>query len=64
MTKDESGVPLGIMDTHGRGLFISREYVDRFIINLHPGKATEIIVLNYKDPNIRTQHKPLLINEL
>jgi CheY-like chemotaxis protein/anti-sigma regulatory factor (Ser/Thr protein kinase) len=62
--QDEQGMPLGIMDTHGRGLFISRSYVDRFIVNLKPGHSTEVVGLNFIDTPIDPQRKPLIINEI
>ncbi|MFH0921391.1 MAG: response regulator [Fibrobacterota bacterium] len=61
--KDGSGLPLGLLDIHGRGLFISREYVDRLVINIDKGKRTEIITVLYHE-NIYKGHKPLLINEI
>jgi len=42
--------PLGINDTHGRGLFICREMADQLIINIQKNKMTEIIaILNNSD---------------
>jgi LytS/YehU family sensor histidine kinase len=61
--KDNSGLPLGLLDVHGRGLFISREYVDRLIINIEKNKRTEIITLLYNEDTYKG-HKPLLINEI
>lgn len=61
--KDERGLPLGILDIHGRGIFISREYVDRLIINIDKEKCTEIICLHYIQESYKG-HKPLLINEI
>ncbi len=63
MLRDNSGLPVGLYDIHGRGLFISREYVDRLIVNLVRGKATEIISMIYHN-DIYKGHKPLLINEI
>jgi len=40
-THDEKGLPMGIFDYHGRGFFITRQYVDRFIINIEKGKRCE-----------------------
>lgn len=62
-TRDSSGVPVGLHDNHGRGLFIARKYIDRLVINIAKGRATEIIIMNYL--NYETGHsKPLYINEL
>ncbi|MBL8025924.1 MAG: response regulator [Fibrobacteres bacterium] len=63
MLRDETGLPVGLYDIHGRGLFISREYVDRLVVNLIKGKSTEIICLIYHE-DIYKGHKPLLINEI
>lgn len=38
-----TGLPLGLVDTHGRGLYISREQADHLIFNIEPGRRTEII---------------------
>ncbi len=44
VTIDEiSGLPIGLEDTSGRGLYISREECESLIFNLDPGKKTEII---------------------
>ncbi|MFH0919293.1 MAG: response regulator, partial [Fibrobacterota bacterium] len=40
----------GILDDSGRGLFMSRIFADRLIVNIDPGNKTEIIVLNYRSP--------------
>lgn len=53
----------GILDTDGRGLFLSRSFSDRFIINIRPGKQTEIIVMNYFSSD-EPVNKPLYINQL
>jgi len=63
MVKDENGLPKGIYDTHGRGLFIARKMVDRLLIHVDPGKRCECIALKYhktRDPRL----KPLHIIEL
>jgi CheY-like chemotaxis protein len=61
--RDESGFPLGIYDSHGRGFYIAREYIDRLIINIDKNKRTEVIMINY---NTESYHgyKPLYINEI
>ncbi len=53
----------GVLDDSGRGLFMSRIFADRFIVNIDPCKRTEIVIINYREP---TYHgfKPLYINEL
>ncbi len=61
--KDESGLPLGLLDVHGRGIFLSREYMDRLIVNIEKGKKTEVICINYTDSKYEGP-KPLLINEI
>lgn len=43
VTVDESGLPIGIADAHGRGLFISREHMDHLIFNIDPGVRSEVI---------------------
>lgn len=62
-SRDESGLPLGIYDSHGRGLFIARKYIDRLIINIDQKHKTEIIVINYFE-NTYKGYKPLYINEI
>ncbi len=62
-THDENGLPYGIFDVHGRGFFITRKSVDRFIVNIERGKRCEAIIFNYFDA--KTHHnKPILINEI
>jgi DNA-binding NarL/FixJ family response regulator len=53
----------GILDDSGRGLFMSRIFADRLIVNIDPGKKTEVIILNYRSP-VYQGFKPLYINEL
>lgn len=53
----------GILDTDGRGLFLTRSFSDRFIINIKPKVKTEIIVLNNFDSE-EDVNKPLYINEV
>jgi CheY-like chemotaxis protein len=62
-SRDDSGMPVGILDTHGRGLFIARRYIDRFIINIDRRRKTEMIIINYFS-SIYKGYKPLYINEL
>lgn len=61
--KDETGLPIGIMDSHGRGFFIARKYIDRLLINIDRDKKTEIIIINYYD-EVYSGFKPLYINEI
>ncbi len=61
--RDNSGLPIGLYDIHGRGLYISREYVDRLIVNIEKKKRTEIICILYNTETYKG-HKPLLINEI
>ena len=42
-TLGEDGLPLGVHDHHGRGLYISREHLDHLVFNIAPGKCTEVI---------------------
>jgi CheY-like chemotaxis protein len=60
---DDSGVPLGLYDSHGRGLYIARQYIDRMIVNIDKNKQTEIIIMNYLSDKY-LGYKPLYINEL
>jgi CheY-like chemotaxis protein len=53
----------GVLDDNGRGIFMSRIFADRLIINLSPGKKTEAVILNYKE-KLYKGYKPLYINEL
>lgn len=53
----------GVLDDSGRGLFMSRIFADRFIVNIDPGKRTEIVIINYRSPAYHG-FKPLYINEL
>ena len=41
----ESGLPIGLEDSHGRGLYISREQCQYLIFNLSPNLKTEIIAI-------------------
>ena len=62
-TKGEDGLSIGLTDSHGKGLFITREIIDRMIINIDPGKRTEIIMVNYEE-GLYDGHRPLWIQEL
>ncbi|MBD3345766.1 MAG: response regulator [Chitinivibrionales bacterium] len=61
-TKGEDGISLGLFDQHGKGLYISRETIDRFIINIKKNSMTEIVMLNYKE-NLYDGFRPLWIHE-
>ena len=61
-TKNDQNMSLGLFDEHGKGLFIARETVDRFIINIKHGVSTEVILLNYNE-GMYHGHRPLWINE-
>lgn len=41
----QSGLPIGLIDYHGRGLFISRQQLDQLVFNIDPGERTEIIAI-------------------
>ena len=60
---DDNGMPLGLFDTHGRGLFIARRYIDRLIVNIDRDRQTELIVVNYLNQDY-SGSKPIFINEL
>jgi CheY-like chemotaxis protein/anti-sigma regulatory factor (Ser/Thr protein kinase) len=62
-SRDTNGLPLGIYDSHGRGLFIARKYIDRLIVNIDQKRKTEIIIINYFE-NTYKGYKPLYINEI
>lgn len=51
-------------EEHGRGLFLVRRLIDRFIINIDHGKRTECIVIQNFQRNRVGHYKPLLINEI
>ncbi len=53
----------GVLDVSGRGLYMSRAFCDRLIINIDPGKKTEVLILNYKNMEYKG-YKPLYINEI
>ncbi|MFP4162341.1 MAG: response regulator [Chitinispirillaceae bacterium] len=63
IAQDENGMPLGLFDSHGRGLFIARRYIDRLIINIYKNRMTEVIIVNYLN-NAHNGFKPLYINEI
>lgn len=64
ITRDpKTGLIKSLDDEHGRGLFITREFIDTLIINVSPGKRTEVILMNYLQEKYKG-YKPLIINEL
>jgi CheY-like chemotaxis protein len=60
---DSNGLPVGVFDSHGRGFFIARQYIDRMIINIDKNRQTEIIIMNYFSETYKG-FKPLYINEI
>lgn len=62
-THGESGLPMGVFDSHGRGLFITRANVDRLIVNIASGRRTEIVAIMHTGPSPKGS-KPLYINEI
>jgi DNA-binding NarL/FixJ family response regulator len=63
IAQDDCGMPLGLFDTHGRGLFIARRYIDRLIVNIDRDRRTELIIINYLNQDY-SGSKPIYINEL
>ncbi len=61
ITPDETGLPPGLTDSHGRGLYICREYSDQLIFNIQKDYCTEIISLI--DKSGRSGYKSLSIYE-
>lgn len=61
--KDPGFTPPGINDRHGKGLYLSHEAVDRFIINIQRDKMTEVVMLNYHEKRA-TDGRPLWIYEV
>ena len=57
-----TGLPLGLSDYHGRGLFLLREQLTNLIINIERNKKTEVICVYNKDHN--TPYKGISIFEL
>ena len=51
----QTGLPVGLNDEHGRGLFISRENTDHLVINIDPGKRTEVIGILNPESEIRNR---------
>jgi CheY-like chemotaxis protein/anti-sigma regulatory factor (Ser/Thr protein kinase) len=59
--RDNSGREL---EEHGRGLYLVRRLIDRFIINIDPGNRTECIAIQYFNRDHLSLAKPLLIHEI
>lgn len=55
VTLDEKGLPVGLSDQHGRGLFISRENLDHLIFNIQPDHCTEVIGMLLSDLEVRNR---------
>lgn len=49
---------------HGRGLLLIRKLIDRFIINIDPGKRTECILIHFENRSLASKAKSIIINEL
>ncbi len=62
ITRNLDGTPVNIHDVHGRGLYISRETIDRFIINIRRKQLTEIVSMQFTGGKYKG-YRPLLINE-
>ncbi|MBD3317687.1 MAG: response regulator [Chitinivibrionales bacterium] len=62
-TKRPDGLAKGILDEHGKGLYITREAIDRFIVNIESGRRTEVVILNYRK-GLYDGHQPLWIHEV
>ena len=58
---ETTGLPQGISDSHGRGLYICREVSDSIIFNIEKGVRTEIIT--FLDNNDNKSYKSLSIYE-
>jgi len=63
ISRNQDGLPLGLYDSHGRGFFIVRKYIDRLIVNIDQTHRTEIIIINYFS-RVYKGYKPLYINEI
>ncbi|MFC1584437.1 response regulator [Fibrobacterota bacterium] len=54
----------GIFDESGRGIFMSRLFSDRIIINISPKQKTEFIIIFYLSEEPFKGYKPIYINQL
>ena len=62
ITLDENGLPAGIADSHGRGLYICREISDHLVFNIKKNYKTEVLVLI--DTGNEKSYKGLSIYEI
>jgi CheY-like chemotaxis protein len=63
ISRGQDGLPLGLYDSHGRGFFIVRKFIDRLIVNIDHTRRTEMIIINYYS-RVYSGFKPLYINEI
>ena len=61
-TKGSNGLSHGLFDEHGKGLFITRETIDRLIVNIKRDTSTEVVMLNYLE-GLFDGYRPLWIHE-
>jgi anti-sigma regulatory factor (Ser/Thr protein kinase) len=52
----------GLLDTHGRGIYLIHTLVDRLFINILPGQRTELVMVGYLN-GAASGNKPLYINQ-
>jgi len=64
ITPGANGLPDGIFDSHGRGLFIVRKYMDQLLVHVDPNKQCECIALTWKHEQRKQRYKPIRIIEL
>ncbi|MCX7633885.1 MAG: response regulator [Turneriella sp.] len=62
MPDPATGLPAGLRDPHGRGLFLLREQLSSLVINIAPGKRTE--VLGFLNTTAAQAYKNITIYEL
>lgn len=55
VTYDDAGRPKSLTDSHGRGLFISRENLDHLIFNIQQDVKTEILGILQPDAEFRNK---------
>lgn len=56
----------GLLDISGRGLYLTYSLAERLVVNLRPGKLSELVVLTRTDERAwpdRTKQRPILIFE-
>jgi CheY-like chemotaxis protein len=61
-TKGNDGLSIGLFDEHGKGLYITRETIDRFIVNVKRQATTEVVMLMYRE-GLYDGFRPLWIHE-